>query len=950
MRLPGERIGIRQQLARRLYPLTLAIGILISGGFPTAYYLLESAALRHRAIDHAEELSHQLHSLVLENPSLWKYQAHRYVQVLSHFLPGKDVIGIRVLDEAGRSITGYEVRTGKAEGPWASWAIVGSAPLRFNNRILGTVQVRVSPWPVLRGSLLLLLVSTGFGVGLALLAYFFPVKVVAGMEGQIESLLDTLQRARIESEDFRAAAEASEERLRRLVQGLKAIVWEADAATRRFSFVSQRGEAVLGYPVQEWLADPQFWEKRLHPEDRERTLTRSRQAVVAGEDHELEYRAIRADGREVWLRDLVQVATDDHGQPRVLRGVLVDISDAKRAEEALAARTRQLEAVRALSEEITRELDLPTLLQLIHRRTIELAGGASGVLYLWDEEAQVLVPKVWSGPGEWMAEVRLRLGEGVAGTVARRRQGMIVNDFRTSPYALPVFLERLPHTAVVAEPLLYRDRLLGVIAIGNDGTGRTFTQADRETLALFATHAAIAIGNARLYAAAEARAAELDTLREIDQAITARLELPSVLEAVVKGAMRLLDNPFAQITLWDERSQQLRYGAAFGPEAERVRNQTFVLGRGINGTVAQTRRPMILDDYQTFSYALPEYPDVVATITVPVLFEDRLLGVLHSHTTQPGRRFTADDLRRFQMLAAQAAIAIENARLYEELRQAAKQLEARVEERTRELQAVNAQLQEASRHKSEFLATMSHELRTPLNSIIGFSELLQGQGLGPLTEKQARYLGHIHSSGKHLLQLISDILDLSKVEAGKFVLQPEALPVAQSLEDILVIARGLANKKGQQIRTDIAPDLPPVPADPVRFKQILFNLLSNAIKFTPEHGTITLRASKVESEKGRTLSGLPASQPSSLPAGAFLEVAVSDTGVGIRPEDLPRLFQEFVQLETTRAQRHEGAGLGLALTRRLVELHGGRIWAESEGEGKGSRFTVLLPLGGPADS
>jgi signal transduction histidine kinase len=247
---------------------------------------------------------------------------------------------------------------------------------------------------------------------------------------------------------------------------------------------------------------------------------------------------------------------------------------------------------------------------------------------------------------------------------------------------------------------------------------------------------------------------------------------------------------------------------------------------------------------------------------------------------------------------------------------------------------------------------MSHELRTPLNSILGFSQLLLDLTKGVLPEKQARYLAHIHSSGQHLLQLISDILDLSKVEAGKFVLNPETLNVATTLDDILVIARGLANKKSQTIQPDVAPDLPRLQADPVRFKQILFNLLSNAVKFTPESGTITVTARKVDQSTGQGVdSSRPVDQLTTRPidtAGEWLEIAVKDTGVGIKAEDLPRLFQEFVQLEATASQRHEGTGLGLALTKRLVEMHGGRIRAESEGQGHGATFTLVLPCTGPA--
>jgi signal transduction histidine kinase len=270
------------------------------------------------------------------------------------------------------------------------------------------------------------------------------------------------------------------------------------------------------------------------------------------------------------------------------------------------------------------------------------------------------------------------------------------------------------------------------------------------------------------------------------------------------------------------------------------------------------------------------------------------------------------------------------------------------------LETALRQAEAASRAKSEFLANMSHELRTPLNSIIGFSEVLQTQAHGPLTEKQARYLGHIHQSGKDLLDRISNVLDLVAEQTGKLILRPEPLAVAQTLEEVLVSLRGLAHKKGQSIETRVEPDLPSLRADPVRFKQILFNLLSNAVKFTPDGGRITVVARRVR--EGRRQEAVSSEQPpegarsagSPLPTAdcllPSLVIEVTDTGIGIKPEDIPRLFSDFTQLEAAATKRHEGTGLGLALTKRLVELHGGRIWAASEGEGHGSTFTVLLPF------
>lgn len=276
------------------------------------------------------------------------------------------------------------------------------------------------------------------------------------------------------------------------------------------------------------------------------------------------------------------------------------------------------------------------------------------------------------------------------------------------------------------------------------------------------------------------------------------------------------------------------------------------------------------------------------------------------------------------------------------------QLEATVEHRTRQLQMALQQAEEASRHKSLFLSNVSHELRTPLNSIMGFAWLLQDPAISSLNEKQMRFAKIIATSGEHLLALINDLLDITKVEAGKINLQRQRFLLQEAIEAALHSIGPQAEQKQQVLELAINCDMLSINADPTRFKQILYNLLSNAVKFTPVGGRIKV-AARIVPDVGHQKAGSNAVDP--LPPipytqypGECVEIAVSDTGIGIKPEDIVKLFHMFTQLEPALTKQFQGAGLGLALTKQLVELHGGSVWATSDGEGLGSTFTVQLPL------
>lgn len=330
------------------------------------------------------------------------------------------------------------------------------------------------------------------------------------------------------------------------------------------------------------------------------------------------------------------------------------------------------------------------------------------------------------------------------------------------------------------------------------------------------------------------------------------------------------------------------------------------------------------------------YSGMQSGLYVPIRIYDKTIGCI-SVESDLANAFTAEDERLLTTLALQAAVALENARLFhsvqhelserkraeEELRQLNAELEAHVEERTADLSRTNAQLLQAVRAKDEFLANMSHELRTPLNAILAFTEGLLEQLSGPLNTHQQDSLRYVEMSGRHLLALINDILDLSKVEAGALNIYLEPVSLAEVCRASLLFVKEMALKKSIPVTLQLGDPWAIVQADMKRLKQMLVNLLSNAVKFTPVGGKVNLEVI-TDAEAG------------------VVHLAVQDIGIGIAPEDLEKLFRPFVQLDASLSRQHEGTGLGLALVRRLTELHNGHIAVESE-PGKGSRFTITLP-------
>jgi signal transduction histidine kinase len=406
------------------------------------------------------------------------------------------------------------------------------------------------------------------------------------------------------------------------------------------------------------------------------------------------------------------------------------------------------------------------------------------------------------------------------------------------------------------------------------------------------------------------------------------------------------------VLLLDKTSRALRVGAIRGssmPPAD-----TLPVGVGLSGLVAQSGEPLFIADAQNDPRNLRREQDrelgIVTYLGLPIKKGGDVLGVLTFNNTSL-YQYTPAEMILLTSFAAQAAIAIENARLHEEVIRHATTLETRVRERTTELARINLELTDALRQaeagnqaKNDFLINMSHELRTPLNSVLGFAQLLREQAKEGLTDKQRRYLDNIYNSGQHLLALVNEILDLDTVEGGRLTLHLTKVNLADVITEALDATREAVRQKGHSVHALIPPDLPIFNADRDRIRQIAICLLSNAVKFTPPGGRITVAARRISNLEN--IGPGPQSQIANRKSQMvdFVEIAVADTGIGIQAEDLPRLFRMFSQLESPVTKCYEGTGVGLALAKRLVELHGGTITAASPGVGQGSTFTVRLPV------
>jgi GAF domain-containing protein len=597
--------------------------------------------------------------------------------------------------------------------------------------------------------------------------------------------------------------------------------------------------------------------------------------------------------------------------------------------EAHAQVTEALEQQTATADILRVIASSPTDLQPVMKAVVENAARVCGATDsgIWRLEGEHLRLVARRGSLRWSRAIgdTVPVSRGsVGGRAVCDRRTIHVEDVRAAEAEFPKTVSRMRPAGsdirtMLATPLVREGTPLGVIFIHRGPDVHPFSAKQIALLETFATQAVIAIENVRLFNELRARTAELTrsveqltALGEVSRAVSSTLEVETVLTTVVARAHQLAGADACTIYEYDEDTEQFHLRATHNldPEfAEAIRAMPLRKGEGVMGRATELHQPVQVPDISEPGAYQSSLRDVLigagyrAALSVPLLREDHIIGSLSLTRKTPGE-FSPEVVELLKTFATQSALAIQNARLFLEIEEKSRQLEA------------------ASRHKSEFLANMSHELRTPLNAILGFSEVLTERMFGDLNPKQEEYLRDIHTSGQHLLSLINDILDLSKVEAGRLELELASFNLPMAVENAMTLVRERATRHGITLDQAIDDRVGDIVADERKVKQILLNLLSNAVKFTPAGGRIGVTATAT---------------------AEAITISVSDTGIGIAPEDQATIFEEFRQVGRDDARKQEGTGLGLTLAKKFVELHGGQIGVRSQ-VGQGSTFTFTLPV------
>ncbi len=582
-------------------------------------------------------------------------------------------------------------------------------------------------------------------------------------------------------------------------------------------------------------------------------------------------------------------------------------------------RTMMLKQINHISQSLYATLDPHTLLRQAAQHILDVfAPDAVHIFLLMPDNTSVQYQAgaTRSSRLALAEDTVFPVDEGLIGQAIRTGESLFVTDLEDEPYGVPHLNAPTLQSGLVV-PLRRADESVGAIGLLSTTTF-AFRDLERDALETLATQISIALENAQLYHQAQRRLLEQGIVYQIGQDLTAILNYNELAHVMAEHMNRALNTSGCVVALYEPEQNSVLVEADYRAphhhdmDGSRITGQRLALdAHTAIATAIRSRQPVTIyandPEADREAPAWLESPGDHSRLIIPMVAGRRVLGIVDWTDNQAGRRFSNEDIRLAKTLVAQATIAIDNALLF-------RQLEQRAHE-----------LAEANRLRSQFLATISHELRTPMNSIIGFTETLLGGLYGELTERQASRMERIQRNAYALLTLIDDLLDLSRIDAGRMKLRLEKLSINSAVEAAIQTMQDAATAKGLSLEVQLADELPYVSADPERLHQVIINLLSNAIKFTPE-GRVTIATQAITQQDRK-----------------YVQTTITDTGIGINEADQTIIFDEFRQVDGSSTRAYSGTGLGLAITRRLVEMMGGSIWVEST-PGEGSAFSFILPV------